>query len=337
MDPANQLTTPPQLARLIMQVLEAEGVNPNQLLHGTGLQPDSLRQAEDNLSIKQLLTVIHRALDLSSEPGLGLRVGARENISTWGMLGYALMSSATEREAIYLGCQFQNASSSVLSFSLAEEADRLRVELDSPVALGAALPFCVEEMIMGIKTVTPLIIGHPIRLLGVSCAYTEPAYSQLYAQHFDCPVSYNQPVNAYWTALPSDRPLEHADPASAAVCLRLVEQIAARHAQEAHVVHEVRQIMLRSPTRLADMEAVAADLGMSSRTLRRRLGELDTSFREIVDDVRKDLALDYLRNTALSIDQIAGFLGYTETTNFRRAFKRWTGRPPSDVRGSGSR
>ncbi len=315
-----------------MQVLEGEGINPDQLLHGTGLQPASLEQARDNIPIRQLLTLIHRALDLSPVPGLGLRVGARESLSTWGMLGYALMSCATERDAIHLGFQFQKASSSVLSFSLVEEADRLRIEFESPVPLGAALPFCVEEMITGMQAVIPIILGRPMQLSGLALAYGEPAYAHRYRQHFECPVAFDQPVSAFWTALPTDRPLASADPASAAMCLSLVQQLVQRHDNEARLAHEVRQIMLRAPTRLADMEAVAADLCMSSRTLRRRLGEAGTSFRAIVDGVRKDLALDYLANTRLTIDQIAGFLGYTETTNFRRAFKRWTGRPPKAFR-----
>jgi len=70
-------------------------------------------------------------------------------------------------------------------------------------------------------------------------------------------------------------------------------------------------------------------MAMSSRTLHRKLDGLGTSFRRIQDDVRKNLALDYLKNTSMNVDQIAGRLGYSETTNFRRAFKQWTGDVPS--------
>ena len=73
-------------------------------------------------------------------------------------------------------------------------------------------------------------------------------------------------------------------------------------------------------------------LAMSGRTLRRQLSALGSSYRQLLDQVRSDLARQYLENSNMSVEQVAQLLGYTETTNFRRAFKRWLGVSPRDYR-----
>lgn len=82
------------------------------------------------------------------------------------------------------------------------------------------------------------------------------------------------------------------------------------------------------------LREVASALAMSSRTLRRRLMDLGTSYSEILSDQRYQLAAEYLRDTSLTVDRIAERLGYTEVTNFRRAFRRWGGCPPCAFRQS---
>jgi AraC-like DNA-binding protein len=134
------------------------------------------------------------------------------------------------------------------------------------------------------------------------------------------------------TTTPDDTPLQYSDPITARISLKLVEQMLERHSSEADFVLEVRRILLRSPGQFPDMESVADELGMSSRSLRRKLGELDTSFKGVLDDVRRRLAIDYLQNSKLTLEEITALLGYTESTNFRRAFKLWTGHPPSHYR-----
>jgi AraC-like DNA-binding protein len=80
------------------------------------------------------------------------------------------------------------------------------------------------------------------------------------------------------------------------------------------------------------MEEIAEDLHMSSRTLRRQLQQFDTSFQDLLTDVRKQRALTLLKTTDKPIDQIAAELGYSDPSNFGRAFRKWIGKSPSDWR-----
>ena len=94
----------------------------------------------------------------------------------------------------------------------------------------------------------------------------------------------------------------------------------------------VRYLLIKSAGDFINIKQVAEQLCMSERTLRRRLSNEDTSFQHVLEEIKDLLAKKYLRQTSLSIADIAHILGYAETVNFRRAFKRWNGNIPSEYR-----
>jgi AraC-like DNA-binding protein len=94
----------------------------------------------------------------------------------------------------------------------------------------------------------------------------------------------------------------------------------------------VRRSLLAASPGAPGFEAVASDLGLSPRTLRRRLSEEHTSFRRIADELRAEMAIKYIRETDLSLDEIASTLGFSEPAAFRHAFRRWTKAAPSRFR-----
>jgi AraC-like DNA-binding protein len=323
---------PIQLACLIMEVLEEQGLSRASVLAGTGIRPVLLEQEETYLTYRQYLSLVNNGLALSGIPDLGLVVGSRENVSTWGILGYAVMSSATYREAFHTGLQFHTAASGMMLLRAREEGEQVCLSLEAPVPLGDALPFCVEEMVAGITKVFRTWIGDGIRPRRLRVTYDRPDYAGHYTELLRCPVEFRQQANEFWVDAPDDRPLPQADPITARMCRKLVEEMLVKHGGEEDLVREVRRIILRVPGQIPSMESVAEELGISSRSLRRELDTYDTSFQAIRDDVRRQLALDYLRDSSLTLAVIADRLGYTEVTNFRRAFKQWTGRPPSAFR-----
>ena len=98
------------------------------------------------------------------------------------------------------------------------------------------------------------------------------------------------------------------------------------------IAGRVREALLVNLARPTSLEAVARHLKMSTRTLRRKLSEESTSFRVLLDDLRVQVAIKYLRDTNLTIEAIAAALGFSDGANFRHAFRRWTGRPPQEFR-----
>ena len=118
------------------------------------------------------------------------------------------------------------------------------------------------------------------------------------------------------------------------LCQQQCQQLLARLSRRSHFVDEVRKRIMAQPGFFPNLEQVASELALSPRTLRRRLGEEDSRFQEILDEVRLGLARDYLANSTLSIEQVAELLGFGHTGNFSHAFKRWCGMPPLEYRGN---
>ena len=100
---------------------------------------------------------------------------------------------------------------------------------------------------------------------------------------------------------------------------------------------KVRQALMVNLMRVMSFDDVAKSLNMSARTLRRKLREENTSFRKLVDELRMDMAIKYLRDTGLTVEEIAEALGFSDAANFRHAFRRWTKAAPHEFRGIAGR
>ena len=167
----------------------------------------------------------------------------------------------------------------------------------------------------------------------IHCAYGDPGYREHYESVFRCPVHFNSSGNRM--VLSSKLlalPILQANKFNARMSEKLCEDILRKYIGEEDLTTRIRHIILRVPGEFPDEATVADALAMSGRTMRRQLSVLGTAYRELLDQVLSDLARQYLENSNLSVEQVAHLLGYTETTNFRRAFKRWLGVSPRDYR-----
>ena len=323
---------PPQLAALTVNVAVELGASKQDLFDPLGFSEASLYEDGRLLRFSEMYALIERAMTVASAPWLGLEVGRAETVNTWGVLGYALMSCATERKALEIGEEYYAAAPRMMKTRAIIEDGMLRVQMDPLHDLPHLLPFCVEENMTGICAVSSSYMIEPFKPTEVWLTYEAPTYSARYEDTFQCPVLFEQSANIMWAREPTDRPLKTSDPIMAQTCLKMVQDVISQHSGEPDFIHRMREILLETPGDIPDLNEASARLSVSARTLRRRLAELGTSFKQLTQEVRRDLSLDYLRSTPLNIDQISHLLGYTETTNFRRAFKQWTGKPPSAFR-----
>jgi AraC-like DNA-binding protein len=127
-------------------------------------------------------------------------------------------------------------------------------------------------------------------------------------------------------------PILQANKFIACMSEKLCQEILHNYIGEEDLTPRIRHIILRVPGKFPDEAKVAEALSVSGRTMRRQLSALGTSYRQVLDQVRSDLAQQYLQNSSLKVEQVAQLPGYTETTDFRRAFKRWLGVSPQDYR-----
>lgn len=323
---------PPQLAALTVNVAEGLGGSKKDLFEALEFDEASLYEDGRLLRFSEMYALIERAMSIASAPWLGLAVGRAETVNTWGVLGYALMSCATEREALAIGAEYYAAAPSLMKTSSVIKDGMLRIQMEPLHHIPHLLPFCVEENMSGICAVSSSYLVEPFKPTEIWLSYAAPEHAARYEDVFECPIRFEQPANIMLAREPTDRPLKTSDPIMAQTCLKMVQDVISQHRGEPDFVHRMREILLEKPGEIPDLNEASARLSVSARTLRRRLTDLGTSFKQLTKEVRRDLAIDYLQSTRLNIDQISHLLGYSETTNFRRAFKAWTGKPPSAFR-----
>ena len=327
---------PPFKISLAVDALREEGVPAAAALYGSGLTAPELVLPGTRISYRQLITVYRNVLELSKDPGLALRSVRHLRITSFGLYGCALLSSATVRDACEFAIRYQKLATPTTSIGLREDDGMLTWTLESLLDSDPASDlyrFVIELQFAAILSLARAVVGAPLRPLTVCARYSAPAHAHLYSVYLECPVNFGQPANElrFDARLLEARP-GLASPLTAASLREICEQMLSEMQPSRGVASKVQGILLQNPGEFPDIDQVAEQLHMVSRTLRRKLSAEGTSYSQILSDVRKHLAIGYLRETRLSVDNIAGSLGFSEASSFRQAFRRWTGKNPSDYR-----
>jgi AraC-like DNA-binding protein len=314
-------------------------VDPGTVLTGTGLDAEAIRNPFTLTSPQQLLTAARNAVRAYPGSDLGLRVGSKLHATSYGMLGYALLCAETLGHTFDLIVRYHRLANGMTSVCWVREGDVASWTFASPDSVelpgldDALYRFLIEMQVAVHASVVKDVMGPWCTPVRTSLAFPEPPDAALWARVLGCPVAFDQPRHAlsYPTAWLSKAP-QMASPTMAAQmsveCAKLLDQIR----WEAGVTQQVYRELTRTPGRFPDIDAIAENLGMTARTLRRKLEAEGTSYSELLTSVRKALAIDYLSTTLLSTQDIASHLGFSDPVSFRHAFRRWTGKSPREFR-----
>ena len=177
------------------------------------------------------------------------------------------------------------------------------------------------------------VAGPWCRPLRATLSYPAPAHARRYERFLECPVTFDAPAcELHFDARILGRPTQLAHKLTSTLMQAACERLIGQAKSSAGLSGQVYRILMAAPERPLTLQAVATAVQTHERTLRRKLASEGTSFGEIVDDVRASLSLEYLRHTKMRTDDIAAAVGFSDAANFRRAFRRWTGKPPSAFR-----
>lgn len=333
-----------QISRSIYSVVQmvdtaAEfGMSTSACLAGSNIAPEQLLQLESQIYPQQEFAVIANIVrELPHVPALGLRMAARFHMPVYGVLTFAMCSCATAGDAIDLGLGYHE-----LSFTLVEKRQEV-VGNDLIFTFGDRhIPaplrqIVVERDMFALPRVMDEVFSRKMPKRKVRFAFSPPPHARQYAEllgiepEFDAP-AHQIVVDADFRKIP----MPQANAATLRHCQAQLQAIVARRRTWGGTSGRVRDMLLRHPAMGPDMEAVAAELRMTSRNLRRMLEAENTSFRSLADEVRQTLAEEMLGLGKFSVKDVAARLGYSEVSSFTNAFKRWTGRAPRDWR-SGQR
>ena len=323
----------------VVQVLSECGVAAESALEGTGLSIDEVRDPGVRTSVQQLLAVGRNAVRLCPLPELGLQVGRRLHVTSYGLYGYAMLCAETMRQGFDLSMRYHGLATPVMPVSFSESEAKGILHLPTHGGVGL-LGLSAQEYAFFLDMQFALHVTLAKDVMGPWCVPATafyvlpmPAHAEQIERALECPVVFGHEHNEiHYPREWLDRAPHMANPITAAQmsqsCERLVQEIA----WQAGLTRRVYEEITRTPGRFPGIEQVASALCMTSRTLSRKLAAEGVSFTDLLARVRHALALDYLRTTRLSMEDIAEALGFSDANSFRQAFRRWSGKSPSEYR-----
>lgn len=304
------------------------GLPASALLRGSGISLAQLSDPNVELAAVKELKVIANLVKLSGAPsGLGLQVGLRYRITTYGLWGYGLISSATAADALAMALRYlpltylfnqivyrRQAGLATLHFDAPDFTDDLRrfvIERDMAAAAALMRELVGEGFALSRLQLQPEERGKSSRrLFGI-----EPVYAAGSNQ-----LSFDASLLA--------RRLPGANPITASLCEQLCAELLRRRTTQASTGDVIRRYLEIPGASLPDLAAMARHLNTSERTLKRRLQGEGTSFRLLLENRRRVLARELLREGKLSVSAIAERLGFADVSSFSQAHKRWHGVSP---------
>lgn len=317
------------------------GADVEDLIVLSGESRDTLIEESCKVEAPFYTAVIEAAIAQTSDPYFGLHAGEALNLAAAGLIAQITQTSETVRQALEYCCQFANLGCSSLPMTLVESSDSFQLIL-TPEALWA------EQSPLALRHTAEGLIAFTIRAfhsltrekhspLGVSLAWNVPSPQNLteYARVFACPLQYQQEhISIRLKKKQVNDKIITSDYELLRVLVAHAELKSAKLKEHEGFATQVKQsvVNLLKPN-FPRVEQVASHLNMSTRTLQRRLRAEGHSFKQLIDELRKDFALSYLKHPQLSISEIAYLLDYGDASAFTRSFKRWTGMSPKDYRG----
>jgi len=289
---------------VLAEYAEEHGLPTRTVLSGTGLTAADLDDLDREVTAGQELRVIRNLIRAGH--GDGASVGRRYHLSAFGIFGYALLSSRTLLDALDVAMRFLDLTYIFGIPQVRVQGDRVLIELDDHTLPADVRDFLAERDLSAIDTMLAEVVARrlPTRLSADRRTLSMPAELL-------------------------DLPLPQSNPSTRALCEQLCADLASRRRDGSGLAQQVRVLLAQRLAFDPSLAGVAAGLGLSERTLRRRLATEGTSFQVLLDQVRSSLARALLESGALSVGEVAHRLGYAEASSFIQAHRRWHGSTPA--------
>ncbi|HMJ55464.1 MAG TPA: AraC family transcriptional regulator [Polyangiaceae bacterium] len=318
------------LVRPFLEVLRGHpAISETMLEQWQAIDPD------DRIPVATVHRLLEAAAELIHDPDLGLKAARRTSLGDGGALDYLLSTSPTVKDAIEVAGRYMRLVNDTLSIRLELDGEEALMRLDNTIMLPrAAADFQAGSLFWNHARVW---LRDVVAEVVVSFTHAAPSNRAEYERTFG-PAEVRFSASFSGFVLRRNHlavPLEKADPKLHDVIMKHARQLISELPTAESVTERARRVAARelahgNPKAML----VATELGMSLRTLGRKLAEEGTTFKDVLDDLRKRLALQYVAGRDLALSDVALLLGFSETAAFHRAFRRWTGQTPLEYRRS---
>jgi len=317
------------ITEVIARTLEAYQIDSKALFESLGLPAEPFRNPDARVPKDTMEKVWEEAQRLTQNPCIGFEVGRNMHATNLHAVGYAMLASATLREALERLVRYQRLISTAAEMDLIEEDSVVHLQIDPAPGIDLGDDASFTAMIQFSRDLK----DPEFNVRSVHMMRPVPPCVRELEDFFRCPITFNADLDKVTFSVESiDEPLNRNNPALAQASEDVAREYLANMDKKDAVARARVAITSQLPDGEPSRREVAGQLHMSERTLARRLSDRDYTFSSLVDEVRSQLAKEYLRQARFSVTDVAFLLGFSDQSNFARAFKRWTNESPTDFR-----
>ena len=276
---------------------------------------------------------MRKAAALIPDPAFGLRAARCWHPSNLGALGHAWLSAETLRAGLDLLVRYWGIVGGRWVPKLAETRDEVSFVLNDPQQDAVIAPIATDITLAIVLDMCRMNFGASLRPLRIDLLRPRPPHAEVYPAFYGCPVNFSTGRRAIvLRRTDAEQPLPTSNRQLAQIHDKVIADELARLDRTDVLAQCKASLLEKLPSGELSENFMAKRLHMSRRTLQRKLTERDTTYQKLVDDTRRDLALRFIEDPRRSLGDITFELGFSEQSALTRAFRRWTGKSPSDWR-----
>jgi AraC-like DNA-binding protein len=322
------------IVRALVEVVERSGVTRTALMAAARLDVARLDDILGGFAFSEFVALEETALELTRDEGLGLRLAEQSSEAAFDIVAHLTTHAPTLRDGIAMCIQFQRLLMEGTALTLREHDDSAIVRCEFPRSTVRGDRMLAEFVMGGFARMIRIFTGHTAQLRAVSFEHARPPHARAYVRVFGGAERFSRRFTGieFDRALLDRRQLHH-HPELYSVLHSDATTKLERMTRGQSFVDRVKHYLLSvPPRRLPDMDRVARELGLSTRSLRRRLADDGVSYKALVQSVLEIRATQLLSDPNRTIQETAAEMGFSDPSAFQRAFKRWKGMTPGQFK-----
>ena len=334
-DTTSEITTLGSVAALLASTLRSSGIDPAPLFSEANIDLPGANDPGARYPTLRMQKLWGLAVEATGNPCLGLLAARHFQPAVLHGLGFAWLASDTLLDALHRLVRYSRFINSIVEFRVQTQADTTDLVATVPDSFPVHVYAGLDLGMAMFLRMCQITVGQPLLPVHVVLQRPVPTCRDEFVEMFGPSIEYAAADNRLCFGNGQiNQPLTTANPELARINDQTVVDYLARF-DRASITMQVRsRIIEQLPDGIPKQENIAETLHVSLRSLQRRLKEEETSYKDLLEDTRQALALQYLRDSHRSIGEITYLLGFSEPSNFTRAFKRWTGKTPAEHRSS---
>jgi AraC-like DNA-binding protein len=331
-------TTLANIARLIGETLQKDyGIDPAPVFEQVKIDTSKFRRPGSRVPLSKMTRLWDTAVFITGDQQFGLKAGTRAEPGDYYVLGHAWLASATLRGGLERLCRYAHVVSTAITYAEVVEEDGMVVSIESPRDPSIVINRTADEAgLVAFLKFCETVKREPVRPLKAELIFPSDQARPYLDEFLQCPVTYgHEQEKLYFSRDLFEERLPGHIPDVLDSTTRIAEQYLESFDQS-KVATDVRRLLLQMlPSGKADQDDVANRLYRSTSTLQRQLSAEGTTYRDILQTTRRSLAEKYLRDGNYTQAEIAYMVGFSDQSNFARAFRRWTGMSPGQFQNAG--